>query len=382
MIFPISISDSQAAFSKGECIYQCVLDDFRNSSFVGIMTYNISSKPNSNLLEALKNSCKNGTNAVIITNIPKRFSSHFGPQYAIAAKDKIKFYMQQLKPEDYGMRLSPYFTFHNHAKIVMTDNIVYWGSSNFSDESIGNFECGTVSTDRNLITYLKETLFPDVQKKSIPYFKHNFAVAIANLDGLIPACRAARQRLFDAAYEPQSGYKTGSEESWLYRTTDSGITVHLLRGFISFFSKFDDALDVIYEIIDAYVEYDELPHDVELLQSLLGEYKQKFDSFYNSISALFNDLEQVAQYDVSVEACYRIEREYGMEAYDEYLDYFAEKAMNEASEEYTRLIEDSEYTVIDALDSLDSMIQYFEQLKIALKGLLEINPKIDNTGIK
>ena len=55
--------------------------------------------------------------------------------------------------------------------------------------------------------------------------------------------------------------------------------------------------------------------------------------------------------------------------------------MNEAAEEYEELIKDSEQTVRDALDSLDSMIQYFEQLNTSLCQLLEFNPKIDNTGI-
>lgn len=382
MMKSISINDSRAVFGKNEYTYQCVLDDFKNAKFIGIMTFNISPKADSHLLKFLKDACVNGTNAVIITNIPKRFPSYFKPQYAVAAKDMIDLYKQQLNPHDYGMRLSPYFTFHNHAKVVMTNNIIYWGSSNFSDESYGNIECGTISTDRELIKYLKDSLFPDFQNKSVPYYKYNFAMAIANLEGLIPACKVARQNLFDAAFEPWADYDTNFEEKWIYRTTDSGVTVSFLRGFIEFFSRFDDALNVIDDIIDEYWELDELPDQVEVLKGLFEGYKCAYDSFNEIISSLFEELEQMAQYDVSNEACRKIIDDYGMEAYDEKFDYYAEKAMNESAEEYEELIENSEQVVRDALDSLDSMIRYFEQLNTSLHQMLEVNSKIDNTGVK
>lgn len=378
----ISINDSHAVFGKNEYTYQRVLDDFKNTDFIGIMTFNISPKTDSRLLSALKDACVNGANAVIITNIPKRFPSYFKPKYTVAAKEMIDLYKRQLDPHDYGMRLSPYFTFHNHAKVVMTDNIIYWGSSNFSDESSGNLECGTISTDSEIIKHLKESLFPDVQSKSVPYFKYNFAIAIANLESLIPACIEARQNLFDAAFEPWSDYDTSFEEKWIYRTIDNGVTIDFLHGFIKFFSRFNDALNVIDDIIDECLELDELPDQVEVLKGLFEEYKRTYGSFYHTISTLFEELEQVARYDVSDEACSKIINDYGMEAYDENLDYYVGRAMNEASEEYKELIEASEETVYDALDNLDSMIRYFEQLNTSLHQLLEVDSRINNTGIR
>ena len=99
----------------------------------------------------------------------------------------------------------------------MTENIVYWGSSNFSDESKENFECGTISTDKELISFLRETLFPEITGKSVPYYKHNFAVAIANLNNLILECQKAHAALFEAAFEPWADYDTNFEEKWIYR---------------------------------------------------------------------------------------------------------------------------------------------------------------------
>lgn len=378
----ISINNSRAVFGQNECVYQCVLDDFNNTKFIGIMTFNISPKADSHLLAALKTACLNGTNAVIITNIPKRFPHYYRPEYALVAKDMIDLYMRQLNPHDYGMRLSPYFADHNHAKIVMTDNVVYWGSSNYSDESCGNIECGTISTDRELIRYLKYSLFPDIQSKSFSYYKYNFAIAIANLEKLIPACKAAWHSLFDAAFEPWADYDTNFEEKWIYRTTDSGITIRFLREFIRFFSDFHDALNVIDDIIDEYYELSELPDQVEILKNLFEDYKQTYGRFNDTISSLFNSLEDMARYNPSDVANRKITEDYGMEAYDEELNYYAEKALNEAAEEYAKLIENSEQSVRDALYCLTSMIRYFEQLNTSLHQLLEVNLAIDNTGVR
>ena len=104
MIKSISSGDSRAVFGRNEFTYQCVLDDFKNTEFIGIMTFNISPKRDSHLLESLKTACMNGANAVVITNIPKRFPNYFEDKYAIAAKGMIDLYKRQLDPHDYGMR--------------------------------------------------------------------------------------------------------------------------------------------------------------------------------------------------------------------------------------------------------------------------------------
>ena len=102
--------------------------------------------------------------------------------------------------------------------------------------------------------------------------------------------------------------------------------------------------------------------------------------FYTSTTSL-SHISKVARYDTSDEACGIIANDYGMEAFDENFDYYAEKAMTEAANKYEEIIIGSEQTVRDALDSLDSMIEYFEQLNINLHQLLEVSPEIDNTSV-
>lgn len=385
MIKLISATDCQAVFGYDECTYQPVLDDFQNTEFIGIMTYNISSKSDSDLLQSLKDACKRGADTVLITNIPKRFSQYYRTNgknyYAEAAKRVIDTYLQQLNPVDYNLRLHPYFSFDNHAKIIMTDNMVYWGSGNFSDESNSNFECGTISTDPSLIEYLKCKLFPNIQSESIPYYSHNFAVAIVNLEDLIMKCTSAKQALHEAAFEAVEDYDTNFEVIWVYRTTDSGVTTEFLDKFIYSFSQFDDALKIIECIIDGYQDCEELPQDVATLEILLDEYKCTYKNFYDTISSLFEDLDELANFDVSADACHRITDKYGMVAYDENFDYYVDKAMNEAQERYEKIIDKCKRTVLSSLNTLDEMVIYFENLKTNLFQLLEVNTQIDNTGL-
>ena len=117
------------------------------------------------------------------------------------------------------------------------------------------------------------------------------------------------------------------------------------------------------------------------MRGLYEDYMRSYDNFNESISSLFENLEEVARYDASDEACAIIADDYGMEAYDENLDYYAEKAMTEAANTYEEIIIGSEQTVRDALVSLDSMIEYFEQLNTSLHQLLEVSPEIDNTSV-
>lgn len=39
------------------------------------------------------------------------------------------------------------FKFNNHVKIILKNKMVYWGASNFSDESKKNYKRGTILAD-------------------------------------------------------------------------------------------------------------------------------------------------------------------------------------------------------------------------------------------
>lgn len=376
MLNQFEISGGSAIYGKDEFTYQRVIDDFPNAKFIGIITFNISSKGNA-LLDKLKNACKNGAEAVIITNIPKRFLNYYYYKNAIDAKNMIDLYIDQLNPEEYEMRLSPYFNFINHAKVIMTNNIIYYGSSNFSDESNSNFECGTISTDKELINFFKENVFMELQNESISYYKHDFAIAIANLENLIQTCQESYDLLFEAAYEPWADYGTNFEEEWVYRTTESGITLDLLNYFIKTFSKFDSALSIIDDIIYECEDDDK----EKMLENILDDYRETYNDLYNNIFDMYNNLEELAKFNVEHEASNLISNEYGMLAYDEMLDHYVSIALQETTDKYASIIKRAKPIVCHALNEIEKIIIHFDQLKQCLYKLLEINKEIDNTNI-
>jgi hypothetical protein len=364
-----------------ECTYQDVIDDFRNSSFIGIVTYNISARNNSKLLQALKSATQNGTQVEIITNIPKRFPHYYGDNYAIAASEAIKKYIRLLNPQSFDDRMDSYFLFSNHAKIIVTDNIAYWGSANFSDESDKNYECGTISTDPSIIKYIKDEVLPQLKAAAIPYYKHNFVQAVYKLREAKQMCQSMSDMVHEATFVSYEDYDTNFEPRWVYNKENSGITKKLLESFIVSFRQYVDALAIIDTIVSEYWAEEELPYDVERLNELADSYKKAFSEMQEGIEDLFDMLDKLSRYDVNDEANYILENKYGMEAWDESLDHYAELAVQEAQEYYEELIEDAEPVICEILDQFTSIIQYLSEIEEALRDLLVINRGIDNTGV-
>jgi hypothetical protein len=148
MIKTEQIKDAKFVFSKDEVPYQEIIDHFKNAEFINILTYNISA--NNNLLLNQIKDLEANVNVKIISNIPGRFENYYhsteGQRYRKAAKKKIEVYMNKLNPEEFQQKMSTFFCFSNHSKIIMTNNIIYIGSAN-SEESSNNFEAGIISRD-------------------------------------------------------------------------------------------------------------------------------------------------------------------------------------------------------------------------------------------
>ena len=123
----------------------------------------------SNLLEELKK-CDEDTEICIVSNIPGRWEKYFGEWYKNKARKNISLYKSRLSPEKIAEKAEVYFCFSNHAKIVMTNNIAYIGSSNFSEESADNFESGFISKDADFIEFFLGLLKVQVNIKQMKRF--------------------------------------------------------------------------------------------------------------------------------------------------------------------------------------------------------------------
>lgn len=365
----------------GEHTYQEVIEDFDNTEFIGITTFNISKYCDGILINALKKACEKGVCATVITNIPKRFKQYYREDYALAAKQVIGSYIRLLDAEAFGMRLSAYFDFSNHAKIIMTDNVAYIGSENYSDEGKDNYECGVISRDTDFIRHLKDVVFPERILGSIPYYKYNIAEAIAILRGAGSFCIEAKEKIYNAAFTEWADYETDFEPVSIYNSHNSGITARLLSAIIDEFDKYEDALKSVQEVIDYYYEKyeDNVPEQIESLEELYDSYMTDFDEMKRNISDLFEEISQLAHYNYDNEVCRIVNEDYGMESFDENLDYYMQLAMDEINSELEALIESAEPIIRDILDSLDAMKDYYERMDSTLYSILEINDKIDNT---
>ena len=165
MINNIKIENAKFVISKEELAYKEVIEDFKKASRIHILTYNIS-KYKSDLLKELKE-CSEDTEICIISNIPGRWEKYYGDKRK--ASKNIALYKRKLSPEKISKKTKVYFCFSNHAKIIMTNNIAYIGSSNFSEESANNFESGFISKDTELIDFLEDEIFPWIIDNSRKY---------------------------------------------------------------------------------------------------------------------------------------------------------------------------------------------------------------------
>ena len=154
----ISFEKGKFVYCPGGFNYQEVLDDFKRAKKVRIITYNISGTGNTDpLLEQIKKLGED-VDVQIITNIPSRFETYYssaaGEAMRSRAKHNIEVYLKKLNPESFPTAFSISFNFFNHAKIIGTENIVYIGSANFSNESKQNIETGVIIEDSAFIARL------------------------------------------------------------------------------------------------------------------------------------------------------------------------------------------------------------------------------------
>ena len=215
MLKNIDFKNGKLVFGEGEHTYQEVIDDFQNASEITIVTFNISKTKDGALLKKLSEACKRGVKSRIITNIPKRFPSYYrneADSYARAAHTMIESYIRLLDSSKFNMHLDAYFNFSNHSKIIMTDNIIYCGSANYSDESKNNLECGFVSRDKVLIKDVNDKIIEDIIYESIPYYEYNIAESIACMRAAQRFCEMSKRKIFDAAYTYWSDYETNFED--------------------------------------------------------------------------------------------------------------------------------------------------------------------------
>lgn len=354
--------DYELVQSKDECCYQDVLDDFYNASEIYIMTFNISTR-NDKLIRALDD-VDEDTKIHLITNIPSRFDKYLGRnngEYARSrARNNINYYLTELDPGTRENNFNVFFNFNNHSKIIMTENIAFVGSANYSSESSNNYEIGFITRDANVISEIKEVFIKTVEDDSIRYY----GTELTKLEVIF-----------------MSFYTRISEKAKLIEN--------------SLFWE-DERGNSHYNSTSAYIDWD----DVEEINGIVYEYKDKIseledDELFMSLSQKINERnldninnlyeESGSMYDLAMfnEQDFMDDylQRHSIEAYDEYLDEYAQNASDLAQDKRERLAEEAESEVVEFYENITLFEeQLLEVLKIINDMRKEEESKVDNTN--
>lgn len=164
----IKITDEiKLVFSEKTLGFKEVLNEFENAEFIVVVTYNISIE-NEELLKKLKEASTK-SRITIITNIPGRWNHYFKDTLKDSAIKNINLYYEKLNPKNFSSSFQSFYNFNNHSKIIMTNNIAYIGSANFSSESKNNFESGIIIKDSKAINKINSEIISYLKAKSIEH---------------------------------------------------------------------------------------------------------------------------------------------------------------------------------------------------------------------
>ena len=368
----VSITEGEIVLGRESINYQRVLDDFENAKKVRILTYNISKNQYRNeLMNALKK-VPADVDVKIISNIPSRmpmyYSTPAGESMRKAYRNNFSAYLERLNPENFQSNPEVAFNFTNHAKIIATENILYVGSANYSDESSDNIESGTIITDKKAISKIFEEFFPTVIEESMPYFDDEFNVF----------------RLFVLSMKTKF-------EKWLYWFDNHLVWENSVTGKKYINDYFELDINGLWELhsnideLDSFVVYLENTYSDDdnaynrLIDKILKAYETISISWMENFTITDSELFEFVKFDEEDYANDLIQED--PEAYDENLDACVENAMSVAHEKFLEMKYAIEDDVVFLRDQIEMVVQFLERvhertLEYANRWIVE---KIDNT---
>lgn len=355
MINRIKISDNaELIFSKDECGYEEVINDFKKAKIIKIVTFNISAE-NSRLLNEIKN-LRDTTEIEIITNIPNRHVTYYSNAARKRAKKNITSYSRQLNPENFEPIVSSYFNFNNHSKIILTENITYIGSANASDESDKNFEGGVIIKDKKIISDIIRTIIPMIKEDSVEYYGNGLSRYIILVLNLLTRLRRINEQFHFSFYNIYDHRGANIE---YYDNYNADVSPILIEEIESVVYEYEDIINELFA--DEDIEID-IMNEIDI------------SDIINAIGTLMN----FAEYNIQEKSNEYLE-EYLYIAYEENLDEYAQLALDRANSIKMDLADEIEEHVVTIDKGLDNI---FENIKYLYDSIIEykkLNEEIDNT---
>lgn len=356
---------------QGHMNYQKVLDDFTNAKTIRIMTYNISKNERYDPLMAALDEVE--ADVQIVTNVPGRFEKYYdspaGKALRNKAKDNISVYIRKLDPDAFQSSLKPFFNIHNHAKLIGTENIVYIGSANYSNESNNNIESGVLISDKEFIQRLYTEFFDMIKIQSLSYEDEFFSEFRLLVMALQAKFKMHYEKIIQSLYIEFQGKKVLSSSTIILDISDlDSLNLDL-----------DELNSLSFVAEDTYDEDDS--HYNEELSELIETFSQLSIEWLQSVISEDGTLYDLVLFDQNENAIDRLQNEYSAEAYDEYLEEYAQRAVDEAGSAYEELYFDFEKEAEDFLKEFEKIISALEKASdFAAKWRpSKIAPGLDNT---
>jgi hypothetical protein len=346
------IKNGVITLSYNDYGYQEVINDFPTSQEIVVVTFNIS-KTDTRLLDELKKLDEN-VSVTFITNLPSRHEKYYKSNQwktpADRALENIKDYFNQLDRNQFNCDLTVYFCYENHSKIILTENIAYIGSGNFSDESKNNVEAGIILTNQEDIKGVKDHLIQEIISRSIRYTTSLYTVYMEYVTDWLKGCNDFFEHL-DMGIFTYAEVRYAHEEKVL-DFTNASVSFEKLNRFIEMMSEAEELIQVmILEEFDQYIDANRVDRINKLLTFL-----------HNQVHRLENMLEELAKFDFQ-----ELQIDYAQKMYEYHsgdpddLNYAFEEGQRKAQEDFEEITE--------RFIGLDG---YFERVQKRIPKLLQL----------
>lgn len=360
--------------SSKDCLgYQKVIDDFKNSETIRIVTFNISQNKKEDKLFKVLMELDETIDIQIVSNIPARLEwykvSEYGNHLRRRASSNIDTYLNKLNPEDFNAPIIPFFNFNNHSKIIGTENIVYIGSANFSNESANNYETGVIVRDKEFIKELYKSFFDNLKDKSVPYFTDEF--------------NKLRLSILSISTRLINHYNYFIDTLFLY---NERLETYVFIDDETIFSQ-DDLYKLIYDLYELK-EIESLIDQIDYDKYDLEESIHNISNIYTGIDVdSFLDLVDVDSnfynyvifsLESTFDNCFQ---KYSLEAYDEYLNHYVEIASEEARDILYDLCQNVNIDIENIRINLEQIIRSLKEISSIMSDSSNkaVSVGIDNT---
>ena len=367
--------DAKFVYSKDDLGYQEVLDDFKTTSTITIVTYNLSNDNDDLLISAVRAASEH-CSINIITNIPSRWETYYTANARNRAKKQIGLYLSKLSSETFRKDSSIFFDFSNHGKIIMTDSVVYIGSANYSSGSASHTEFGFISRDPKFIQYITSEVIPSMKNSALPYYEYDYTALLIEENVALASIYNIENELHDTVY---SWYSNTNGEGFYYNDSEASLTEEILDKVLRVIRNSCEVSRELYDALVVINRDDKYETETDWANDIYDELR----SIYSKIEQLScsDELYNLSKFKIAEYVNQKLQTEYEMIAYEENLDSCIESASGDAMNVVYNLTQAAKPNIDELLKKIERFRNEFSSfLKIfQMKETRKVNRRIDNT---